>query len=212
MISKNKSIKKFAKSGKRLTKKYTNCVKYLKKQGAEVEEPEITEVFLTPEPEEPEMEEEVEPEEPVMEEEEVEPVMDEEELEPEETVMEEEEPVMEEEELEPEEPVMEEEEEPEVIPPTNDFKFVEPEKFRVQGQLLSGDRVLEIDPLNVVNETDAPEETMEMVSDEKVKPEKTTPKKVESDTPKRKKKSKGKKTRKRSSNSEKPKMKSLKSR
>ena len=174
MVSKNKSVKKFTKSGKRLTKKYTKCVEYVKKQGAEVEEPEITEVLLTPEPEEPEPEPE--------------------------------------EEDEPEEPEPEPEEE-EVVPSSNDFKFVEPKEFRVQGQLLSGDRVLEIDPLNVVDEPEPaePVETMEMISDEKEKPEKTTPKKVESATPKKKNKPRGKKTRKRSSNSEKPKMRSLKS-
>ena len=191
MVSKNKSVKKFTKSGKRLTKKYTKCVEYVKKQGAEVEEPEITEVLLTPEEPEPEPVEEDEPEpEPEPEEPEPEPV-------------EEDEP-----ETEPEEP-----EEEEIVPSSNDFKFVEPKEFRVQGQLLSGDRVLEIDPLNVVDEPEPaePVETMEMISDEKEKPEKTTPKKVESATPKKKNKPRGKKTRKRSSNSEKPKMRSLKS-
>ena len=99
-------------------------VEYVKKQGAEVEEPEITEVLLTPEPEEVLEPEVVEPE--LVEEEEEEPELVEEEDEEPDVVEEEPEP-------EPEEP----EAETEVIPPTNDFTFVEPEQFRVQGQLLS---------------------------------------------------------------------------
>ena len=182
MVSKKKSVKRqFAKSGKKLTKKYTKCVEYIKKQGAEVEEPEITEVLLTPEVV-PEPEDEVVPE--------------------------------------PE--VVVPEPEDEVVEAENDFKFVEPSKFRVQGQLLNGDRVLEVDPLNVVDVPE-PEETVEALemindnndnNDKKVKAEKTTPKKKESATPKRRRGNRNKNRtskRSRSSRSEKPKMKSLKS-
>jgi hypothetical protein len=193
MVSKKKSVKRqFAKSGKRLTKKYTKCVEYIKKQGEEVEEPEITEVLLTPE-------EVVEPE-----------------PEPEDVVVEPEVEVVEPEvvvEPEPEDEVVEAEVVPEpedeVVEAENDFKFVEPSNFKVQGQLLNGDRVLEVDPLNVVDvpETTETVETLEMINDKKVKAEKTTPKKKESATPKKR---RGKKTSKRSrSSSEKPKMKSL---
>ena len=192
MVSKKKSVKRqFAKSGKKLTKKYTKCVEYIKKQGAEVEEPEITEVLLTPEVvPEPEVDE---------------PVVDEP-VEVDEVVPEPEDEVV----PEPEDEVVPEPED-EVVEAENDFKFVEPSNFRVQGQLLNGDRVLEFDPLNVVDVPEPTEtvETLEMINDKKVKAEKTTPKKKESATPKKK---RGKKTSKRSrSSSEKPKMKSLKS-
>jgi len=46
MVSNKKSIKKFKHSGKRKTKRYTDCVEYVKSKGAEVDEPEVDEVHL----------------------------------------------------------------------------------------------------------------------------------------------------------------------
>ena len=46
MVSNKKSIKKFKHSGKRKTKRYTDCVEYVKSKGAEVDEPEVEEVHL----------------------------------------------------------------------------------------------------------------------------------------------------------------------
>ena len=46
MVSNKKSIKKFKHSGKRQTKRYTDCVEYVKSKGAEVDEPEVEEVHL----------------------------------------------------------------------------------------------------------------------------------------------------------------------
>ena len=46
MVSNKKSIKKFKHSGKRQTKRYTDCVEYVKSKGAEVDEPEVEQVHL----------------------------------------------------------------------------------------------------------------------------------------------------------------------
>ena len=46
MVSNKKSVKKFKHSGKRQTKRYTDCVEYVKSKGAEVDEPEVEEVHL----------------------------------------------------------------------------------------------------------------------------------------------------------------------
>ena len=46
MVSNKKSIKKFKHSGKRKTKRYTDCVEYVKSKGAEVDEPEVEQVHL----------------------------------------------------------------------------------------------------------------------------------------------------------------------
>ena len=46
MVSNKKSVKKFKHSGKRKTKRYTDCVEYVKSKGAEVDEPEVEEVNL----------------------------------------------------------------------------------------------------------------------------------------------------------------------
>lgn len=109
MVSNKKSVKKFKHSGKRQTKRYTDCVEYVKSKGAEVDEPEVEEVHL---------------EHKGMTAEEV-----------------------------TEEPLVEEIEEEEVIPPTKDFKFEEPENFQVQGNYINGDRVVLDDPLALQNAT-----------------------------------------------------------
>ena len=46
MVSNKKSVKKFKHSGKRKTKRYTDCVEYVKSKGAEVDEPEVEQVHL----------------------------------------------------------------------------------------------------------------------------------------------------------------------
>ena len=46
MVSNKKSIKKFKHRGKRQTKRYTDCVEYVKSKGAEVDEPEVEQVHL----------------------------------------------------------------------------------------------------------------------------------------------------------------------
>ena len=60
MVSNKKSVKRFRHSGKRQTKRYTDCVDYVKSKGAEVEEPEVEEIII--EDKEPiQMEEPMEP-------------------------------------------------------------------------------------------------------------------------------------------------------
>lgn len=176
MVSTNKkSVKKFASTGKKITKKYTDCVKYVKNKGAQVEEPEITEVELEPEssvePEDPEMEEELEMEEP-------------------ESPVEPEEPEMEEEEEE------EEEESNDVVKPF-DFSFTEPSEFKLPQQLINGDRVVEVDPLDPVNVSNSNSVNTPAIEME-VKSQPKTPKKKEPKTPKGKKSKRGKHHRKKS--------------
>lgn len=129
MVSNKKTVKKFKHSGKRQTKRYTDCVKYVQSKGAEVDEPEVEEVFLEKKEKEPEI---IEEPDPVEEEEEQET-----------------DPVLEEEEEESD-PVPEEEEQ-ETVPSTNDFRFEEPENFKVQTEYLEGDRVVVDDPLSLQN-------------------------------------------------------------
>ncbi len=42
-------------------------------------------------------------------------------------------------------------EEEETVPSTNDFRFEEPENFKVQGEFNYGDRVVVNDPLSLQN-------------------------------------------------------------
>ena len=46
MVSNKKSVKRFRHSGKRQTKRYTDCVDYVKSKGAKVEEPEVEELII----------------------------------------------------------------------------------------------------------------------------------------------------------------------
>ena len=153
MVSNKKTIKRFKHSGKRQTKRYTDCVKYVQSKGAEVDEPEVEEVFLEKKEKEPEIIEEPEPV-PEVEEDESDPV-----------------------------PVEEEEEE-ETVPSTNDFRFEEPENFKVQTEYLEGDRVVVDDPLSLQNAradealkvapNPKPEMEMEMEMEVPVKEKKST--------------------------------------
>ncbi len=53
MVSNKKSVKRFRHSGKRQTKRYTDCVDYVKSKGAKVEEPEVEELIIEVKEKEP---------------------------------------------------------------------------------------------------------------------------------------------------------------
>lgn len=171
MVSNKKTVKKFKHSGKRQTKRYTDCVKYVQSKGAEVDEPEVEEVFLEKKEKEPE-------------------------------IIEEPEPVPEEEEEESD-PVPEVKEQ-ETVPSTNDFRFEEPENFKVQTEYLEGDRVVVDDPLSLQNAradealkvAPNPKPEMEMEMEMKV-PVKETKSKNKPKSKNRGKKKKGKSSKKR---------------
>ena len=215
MVSNKKSVKRFRHSGKRQTKRYTDCVDYVKSKGAKVEEPEVEELIIEVK------EKPMEPMKPGEEEETPEPMETEEEEEtPEPEELEEE--LMEpegEEQMETEEEEEEQmEEEEETVPSTNDFRFEEPENFKVQGEFNYGDRVVVNDPLSLQNaraeeavkEKPSPEPELKMnviepvTTEKKEKPKPRSPRKKKSKKSKRSKKKgvnkkkTGKKTRRKS--------------